>query len=68
MTEPVTRKGLQTSEFWLVVIFFAVVLLNGTTFFTIPSEHIVMLATLAFGYGGGRNLLKTAIARTGAPA
>ena len=68
MTEPLTRKGRQTSEFWLVVSFFAVVLLNGTDLFTIPSEQIVLLATLAFGYGGGRTLLKNAIARTGAPA
>ena len=66
MQETISRKGIRTSEFWLVLIFFAVVVLNGTPFVTPPGEDIAMLAALTFGYGGGRTVLKNALATKGA--
>ena len=68
MHETVTRKGLQTSEFRLVLLLFAIVVLNGTPYVAIPGEHIALLASLAFGYGGGRTLLKNGLTRAGAAA
>ena len=65
MNEIVTRPGTKTSEFWLVLLFFGVVVLNGTPYVDIAGEHIAMLATLAFGYGGGRTLLKKDLAKNG---
>ena len=66
MHETVVRKGLQTSEFQLVLLLFAVVVLNGTPYVAIPGEHIALLASLAFGYGGGRTLLKNSLTKAGA--
>ena len=66
MHETVVRKGLQTSEFWLVLLLFAIVVLNGTSYVTVPGEHIALLASLAFGYGGGRTLLKHGLTKAGA--
>ena len=68
MHETVTRKGLQTSEFQLVLLLFAIVVLNGTPYMAIPGEHIALLASLAFGYGGGRTLLKNSLTKRGAAA
>ena len=68
MHETVTRKGLQTSEFWLVLLLFAIVVLNGTSYVAIPGEHVALLASLAFGYGGGRTLLKHGLTKAGAAA
>lgn len=65
MNDTVARKGAKTSEFYGLLLFVAVVLANGTEFVTIPSEHIAMIATLAFGYGGGRTLLKNTLAKKG---
>ncbi len=61
MHETVVRKGLLTSEFWLVLMLFGVVVVNGTPYVAIPGEHIALLASLAFGYGGGRTLLKNSL-------
>ncbi len=66
MHETVVRKGLQTSEFRLILLLFAIVVLNGTPYVAIPGEHIALLASLAFGYGGGRTLLKNSLTKTGA--
>ncbi|MDJ0944215.1 MAG: hypothetical protein QNJ30_12155 [Kiloniellales bacterium] len=68
MHETVVRKGLQTSEFWLVLLLFAIVVANGTPQVAIPGEHIALLASLAFGYGGGRTLLKSNLTKLGAAA
>ncbi len=68
MHETVVRKGLQTSEFRLILLLFAIVILNGTPYVAIPGEHIALLASLAFGYGGGRTLLKNSLTRAGAAA
>lgn len=64
--ETVTRSGKMTSEFWLILVFISVVVLNGTPYVDIDGEHIALLATLAFGYGGGRTLLKNSLAKNGA--
>ena len=66
MHKTVVRKGLQTSEFQLVLLLFAIVALNGTPYVAIPGEHIALLASLAFGYGGGRTLLKNNLTKAGA--
>ncbi len=58
-----SRSGVRTSELWLILAFFGVVLLSGTTYFTVPTEHITMLSILAFGYGGGRIMLKNTLAK-----
>lgn len=55
-----------TSEFWLILVFISVVVLNGTPYVDIDGEHIALLATLAFGYGGGRTLIKNTLAKNGA--
>ena len=69
MEETISRQGIKTSEFWLILLFFAVVLLNGTSFVNLPGEDIAMLAALSFGYGGGRTVLKNSLAaRAGAGA
>ena len=57
----VTRSGKTTSEFWSLILFVAVIILNGTPYVDIPSEYIMMLATIIFGYGGGRTLLKNSL-------
>ena len=62
MEETISRQGIKTSEFWLILLFFAVVVLNGTAFVSLPGEDIAMLAALTFGYGGGRTVLKNALA------
>ena len=64
--ETVTRSGKMTSEFWLVLVFIGVVVLNGTPYVDIDGENIALLATLAFGYGGGRTLIKNTLAKNGA--
>ncbi len=64
MEATISRQGIRTSEFWLILLFFAVVVLNGTSFVTLPGEDIALLATLTFGYGGGRTVLKNALAKT----
>ena len=63
--ETVTRAGAKTSEFWLVLAFFGAVLINGTPFVDIPTEHMTMLAAAAFGYAGGRTVLKNSLAKNG---
>lgn len=67
MNDTITRKGMTTSEFRLVLLFFAVVLANGTRYIDIPVEQMTMLATLAFGYGGGRLMLKNTMAKGANP-
>lgn len=62
--QTVTRAGARTSEFWLVLAFFGAVLLNGTAHFEIPTEQMTMLAAAAFGYAGGRTVLKNTLARS----
>lgn len=68
MEETISRQGIKTSEFWLILLFFAVVVLNGTRFVSLPGEDIAMLAALSFGYGGGRTVLKNTLAGRGAAA
>ena len=63
--ETVTRAGAKTSEFWLVLAFFGTVILNGTRFVEIPMEQMTMLAAAAFGYAGGRTVLKNSLAKNG---
>lgn len=63
MNETVTRAGKATSEFWLLIAFFVVVVVNGTDFVNIPVEQVTMLAAGAFGYTGGRTFLKNSIAK-----
>lgn len=58
MSDTPTRSGKNTSEFWSLLLFVGVVVTNGTPYVSIPAEQIMMLATLVFGYGGGRTLLK----------
>ena len=63
MNDLVTRAGSKTSEFWLTLAFIGVVMANGTRVFDVGGEQIAMLATLIFGYGGGRTLIKNTAAK-----
>ena len=65
MNETVTRAGGKTSEFWLLLAFFGIVLANGTAAISIPTDQMTMLATLAGGWAGGRTLLKNSLAKNG---
>lgn len=56
--ETVSRSGVLTTEFWCAVMFVVVILANGTQWVEIPGDHIMLLAAVLFGYGGGRMLLK----------
>ena len=62
MNETVTRAGAKTSEFWLILAFFGVVLLNGTDYVAIDGDHLAMLAGLAGGNLFGRTWLKQRVA------
>ena len=57
------RPGVKSSEFWLIIAYFATVIIAGTGYVTISDGQLGMLATLAFGYAGGRTLLKNTIAK-----
>ncbi len=58
MNDLITRAGSRTSEFWLALAFFAAVIVNGTPYVDIPGTEMAMLFSAAFGYAGGRTLLK----------
>ena len=60
----ITRSGKVTSEFWTLMAFFGLVLLDGTRFVDISGENMAMVAALGFGYGGGRALLKNTTAKS----
>ena len=64
----IKRDGKATSEFWTLLAFFGVVLADGTRFVDISGENMAMLAALAFGYGGGRALLKNTAAKNPGPS
>lgn len=59
----ISRSGRSSSEFWTLIAYFAVVLADGTRFVNISGENMAILAALAFGYGGGRALLKNTVAK-----
>lgn len=61
------RAGMKTSEFWLIIMFFVAVLANATSFFTIPSDQMMLLAALAGVYKGGRFMLKRETAKQPGP-
>ncbi len=65
MKEIVARSGKSSSEFYGMLLFVFVILVNGTEFVNIPGQQIAMVATLIFGYGGGRVLLKNTVAKKG---
>ena len=66
--DTVTRAGTKTSEFWLVLAFFGTVILNGTSYVEIATDQMTMLAAAAFGYAGGRTVLKNSLAKNGGTA
>ncbi len=63
MNDLVTRSGSRTSEFWLALAFFGVVVINGTPYVEIAGAEMSMLFAAAFGYAGGRTLLKNTAAK-----
>ena len=58
------KSGNKTSEFWLILLFFATVIANGTAYVDIPETQVSMLAALAFGFAGGRTWLKNTATKT----
>ena len=63
MNDLITRAGSRTSEFWLALAFFGAVIINGTHYVDIPGTEMAMLFSAAFGYAGGRTLLKNTAAK-----
>lgn len=53
------RAGAKSSEFWGMVLCFALVIINGTSFVTVPPEYVTMCFAIAGGYGGARTFLKS---------
>ena len=63
--DTVTRSGMKTSEAWGYAAFVLVVLLNGTSWFEIPADQIMMVAAAAGIHGVSRTTLKNTIAKKG---
>ena len=51
-------KGLATSEFWIVVSAFGVIVASGLPGVEIDPDHIGSVVTLATIYAGGRSAVK----------
>lgn len=50
--------GMKSSEFWLTIATFAVVVLNGTTFINIPWDTLMVLAGSNGAYALSRGFAK----------
>lgn len=57
------RKGMTTSEFAGLLLTFAMILADGTSYLDIPSEYIMLFGGMATAYGGGRTLLKNSMVK-----
>lgn len=63
MKEIVARSGKTTSEFYGLLLFVVVVLLNGTDVVDIPTEQVTFIAGLVGLHAGERAWLKNTIAK-----
>lgn len=52
------KPGVNSSEFWMGIIYIAAMLANGTQFFNIPWDQMAIAAGVVGVYTAGRSFVK----------